>query len=121
MAWKFDPLHTQVEFSAKHLGMMTVRGTFNDVTTEADLDPEHPEKSTFTATIKTESIRTHNEQRDRDHAVALSQGQLVFPVTAVAGPTVDEYQRGRVVAPDLISDRGAVVGSRRAEHDTIVA
>jgi len=64
--WKFDPMHTQVEFSAKHLGMMTVRGNFNDVTTEAELDPEHPEKSSFTATIKTESIRTHNEQRDRD-------------------------------------------------------
>ena len=26
--WKFDPYHTQVEFSAKHLGMMTVRGSF---------------------------------------------------------------------------------------------
>src|SRR5205814_7321305 len=58
---------------------------------------------------------------DRDHAVALSQGQLVFPVTAVAGPTVDEYQRGRGVAPDLISDRGAVCRSSRAQHDTIVA
>ena len=29
--WKFDPMHTQVEFSAKHLGMMTVRGHFNEV------------------------------------------------------------------------------------------
>ncbi len=64
--WQFDPMHTQVEFSAKHLGMMTVRGTFNDVTTEANLDPDHPEKSSFTATIQTNSIRTHNEQRDRD-------------------------------------------------------
>ena len=26
--WKLDPDHTQVEFSAKHLGMMTVRGYF---------------------------------------------------------------------------------------------
>jgi hypothetical protein len=26
--WKLDPYHTQVEFSAKHLGMMTVRGYF---------------------------------------------------------------------------------------------
>ena len=26
--WKPDPDHTQVEFSAKHLGMMTVRGYF---------------------------------------------------------------------------------------------
>jgi hypothetical protein len=23
--WQLDPFHTQVEFSAKHLGMMTVR------------------------------------------------------------------------------------------------
>ena len=64
--WKFDPMHTQVEFSAKHLGMMTVRGHFNDVTTEAELDPDQPEKSSFTATIQTVSIRTHNEQRDND-------------------------------------------------------
>lgn len=26
--WQLDPYHTQVEFSAKHLGMMTVRGHF---------------------------------------------------------------------------------------------
>ncbi|HYL08877.1 MAG TPA: YceI family protein [Candidatus Udaeobacter sp.] len=64
--WKFDPMHTQVEFSAKHLGMMTVRGHFNDVTTSGELDPEHPEKSRFEVVIKVASIRTHNEQRDRD-------------------------------------------------------
>lgn len=64
--WKFDPYHTQVEFSAKHLGMMTVRGNFNDVTTSGEIHPDAPERSKFEATIKTESIRTHNEQRDRD-------------------------------------------------------
>ena len=30
--WQLDPYHTQIEFSAKHLGMMTVRGHFTDVT-----------------------------------------------------------------------------------------
>jgi polyisoprenoid-binding protein YceI len=25
MSWQLDPYHTQVEFSARHLGMMTVR------------------------------------------------------------------------------------------------
>ena len=64
--WQFDPMHTQVEFSAKHLGMMTVRGHFNDVTTSGELDPDHPERSSFEATIKVASIKTHNEQRDRD-------------------------------------------------------
>jgi polyisoprenoid-binding protein YceI len=64
--WTFDPYHTQVEFSAKHLGMMTVRGHFNEVSATGNLDPEHPERSTVEATINTASIRTHNEQRDKD-------------------------------------------------------
>jgi polyisoprenoid-binding protein YceI len=64
--WKFDAYHTQVEFSAKHLGMMTVRGNFNEVTTSGEIDPEHPERTKFEATINTASIRTHNEQRDKD-------------------------------------------------------
>jgi polyisoprenoid-binding protein YceI len=40
--WKFDPYHTQVEFSAKHLGMMTVRGHFAEVTATGEIDVEHP-------------------------------------------------------------------------------
>ena len=64
--WKFDPYHTQVEFSAKHLGMMTVRGHFNEVTATGEIHPDHPDRSKFEATINTASIRTHNEQRDQD-------------------------------------------------------
>src|SRR5437660_11401082 len=64
--WKFDPYHTQVEFSAKHLGMMTVRGHIAEVSTGGELEPEHTERSTVEATINTASIRTHNEQRDND-------------------------------------------------------
>jgi polyisoprenoid-binding protein YceI len=64
--WTFDPLHTQVEFSAKHLGMMTVRGNFTEVTATGDIHPDHPERSSVSVTIRTASIRTHNEQRDND-------------------------------------------------------
>ena len=64
--WKLDPYHTQVEFSAKHLGMMTVRGHFAEVTAGGEIDVEHPERSQVEATINTVSIRTHNEQRDKD-------------------------------------------------------
>jgi polyisoprenoid-binding protein YceI len=64
--WKFDPYHLQVEFSAKHLGMMTVRGLFLEVTATGDIHPDQPEKSHVEATINTASIRTHNEQRDKD-------------------------------------------------------
>ncbi len=64
--WKLDPFHTQVEFSAKHLGMMTVRGHFAEVAATGDIHPDDPEHSSVAVTINTASIRTHNEQRDND-------------------------------------------------------
>jgi polyisoprenoid-binding protein YceI len=64
--WQLDPYHTQIEFSAKHLGMMTVRGHFTDVTSIATIDPEHPEQSSVQVTIGMTSIKTNHEQRDRD-------------------------------------------------------
>ena len=64
--WVLDPYHTQVEFSAKHLGMMTVRGQFDEVSTTADIDPDHPENAKVEATISTASIRTNNPVRDND-------------------------------------------------------
>jgi len=45
---------------------MTVRGHFAEVTATGDIHPEMPELSTIEATISTASIRTHNEQRDKD-------------------------------------------------------
>jgi polyisoprenoid-binding protein YceI len=64
--WQLDPYHTQVEFSAKHLGMMTVRGYFDEVSTTADIAPDHPETASVEATISTASIRTNNGTRDND-------------------------------------------------------
>jgi polyisoprenoid-binding protein YceI len=64
--WAFDPYHTQVEFSARHLGMMTIRGNFLDVTANGFIDPEHPEASSVDITIQTASIHTDNPKRDND-------------------------------------------------------
>jgi polyisoprenoid-binding protein YceI len=65
-SWQLDPYHTQVEFSAKHLGMMTVRGYFDEVSATADIDPAHPEAASVEVTISTASIRTNNGVRDND-------------------------------------------------------
>jgi len=64
--WQLDPYHTQVEFAAKHLGMMTVRGHFAETSATGYIDPDHPEASSVEVTMQTASIRTHNEQRDND-------------------------------------------------------
>lgn len=64
--WQADPFHTQVEFAAKHLGMMTVRGHFTDVTIIGHIDPAHPEALAIDVTIQTASVKTNNPNRDND-------------------------------------------------------
>ena len=64
--WQADPFHTQVEFAAKHLGMMTVRGHFTDVQVTGHIDPAHPEALAIDVTIQTASVKTNNPNRDND-------------------------------------------------------
>ncbi len=64
--WQLDPYHTQIEFSAKHLGMMTVRGNFSESTSSAILDLDHPETASVEVTIQMDSLRTNNPKRDAD-------------------------------------------------------
>ena len=64
--WVFDPYHTQVEFVARHLGMMKVRGHFAEVSATGTIDPDKPEASSVAVTIQTASIKTNNEKRDKD-------------------------------------------------------
>jgi polyisoprenoid-binding protein YceI len=65
MTWSLDPHHTSVSFSAKHLGVATVRGRFDEVTADLDLDdPNDPATGKGTVTVKAASITTGSEQRD---------------------------------------------------------
>jgi polyisoprenoid-binding protein YceI len=94
--WQLDPYHTQVEFSAKHLGMMTVRGHFAEVSAIGDIDPDHPEASSVEVTIKTVSIRTNNETRDNDlrssnFLEADEFPTIVFKSTGVEPSGPDQY------------------------------
>jgi polyisoprenoid-binding protein YceI len=66
MTWQIDPMHTQVEFSAKHFGMMTVRGHFREVTTTGTIDPANPAASQVEVSINVASLTTNNPQRDND-------------------------------------------------------
>lgn len=65
MSWSLDPHHTSVSFSAKHLGVATVRGHFNELVSSLDLDdPNDPTTGRGTITIQTASIDTGNPMRD---------------------------------------------------------
>ena len=64
MSWTVDPMHTQVEFSAKHMGLMTVRGHFTGVRVSIDLNEDDFTASSVEATIDTQTLITNDQRRD---------------------------------------------------------
>jgi polyisoprenoid-binding protein YceI len=67
MAWTLDPAHTSVSFSAKHLGVATVRGQFKKVDAQVELDdPNDPTTAGGKVIVDAASIDTGNQMRD-DH------------------------------------------------------
>ena len=62
--YAYDPVHSSVSFKARHLGISWIHGRFNEVAGKFSLDREHPSKSTFELTIKTDSVDTANKARD---------------------------------------------------------
>ncbi len=64
--WAIDGVHSVVEFAVKHMMVSTVKGRFRGVEGTVNIDEEHPERSTVTATIDTATVDTGVGQRD-DH------------------------------------------------------
>jgi len=63
--YTYDLVHSSVSFKARHLGISWIHGRFNEVEGKFSLDREEPSKSTFELTIKTNSVDTANEARDK--------------------------------------------------------
>jgi polyisoprenoid-binding protein YceI len=63
--WNVDKNHSETSFQIRHL-MSRVRGHFNDFAGTIVADPAKPDSATVEFTIKTASIDTGNEGRDKD-------------------------------------------------------
>jgi polyisoprenoid-binding protein YceI len=64
--WNIDPNHTAAQFSVRHLGISTVRGSFTKVSGSIQYDPSEPAKTTIDAAIDANSVDTRVEKRDSD-------------------------------------------------------
>jgi polyisoprenoid-binding protein YceI len=62
--WKIDNAHTQVNFSAKHMMVTTVRGTFHDVAGTIELDETDPTGSRGEFRVGAASVDTNFGARD---------------------------------------------------------
>jgi polyisoprenoid-binding protein YceI len=104
--WQLDPYHTQVEFSAKHLGMMTVRGHFAGVSSTADIDPDQLEKTRVEVTIQAASIKTHNAIRDNDLRSPNFLETEKYPVIVFASTDVEAAGQDRYAVTGDLTIKG---------------
>ena len=91
--WTIDPTHSTVGFSVKHVGIATVRGTFETFGGTLVVG-ETLGEGQIEATIATTSVNTANEQRDAhlrsaDFFDAENYPELTFRSTALK-PVDDE-------------------------------
>ena len=63
-AWKIDPSHSTIEFSAKHMMFTTVKGRFADVDGTITTQDDTPGTATVDVTMQAASIDTRTEMRD---------------------------------------------------------
>jgi polyisoprenoid-binding protein YceI len=64
--WNIDPNHTASQFSIRHMGISTVRGSFNKTTGTVQYDPKNPAATVIDATIDASTVNTRVEARDKD-------------------------------------------------------
>src|SRR3954453_2692560 len=65
-SWRIDPLHSQANFTVKHMMISTVRGTFGGVKGTIIYDPQNPGASVVDATIDCTTLNTGEPKRDND-------------------------------------------------------
>jgi polyisoprenoid-binding protein YceI len=62
--WVLDPTHSAVNFSARHMMVTTVRGSFKLFSATIDFDPANPQAGKVEAEIDASSIETGVADRD---------------------------------------------------------
>jgi polyisoprenoid-binding protein YceI len=94
--WKLDPPHSSAQFSARHLGISTVRGAFTKVTGTVQYDPARVEKTSIQATLQTASVDTRFEMRDRELRGENFLDVQKYPAITFASKSVETAGSGKL-------------------------
>ncbi len=63
--YQVDPGHSSATFKVKHFNISYVTGRFDDISGKIVVDSKNPPASSVEISIKTASINTNNEKRDK--------------------------------------------------------
>jgi polyisoprenoid-binding protein YceI len=99
--YKIDGAHSHASFKVKHMMISTVEGRFGDVGGNIQFDEKDLTKSSVDATIKTASITTDNDFRDKH----LKSGDFFevekYPVITFKSKRIEKRGSNYVAVGDL--------------------
>jgi polyisoprenoid-binding protein YceI len=95
-----DPVHSSVSFKIRHSGISDIHGRFNDFGGKFTIDKD-PAKSSFTFTIKIDSIDTNNEKRDEHLRAPDYFNSKQFPTMTFESTKVKPVSGGYEVTGDV--------------------
>jgi polyisoprenoid-binding protein YceI len=64
MSWKIDPVHSEINFTVRHMMISNVRGGFEKFNGTVDFNEANPAASSVEVQIDAASINTRDAQRD---------------------------------------------------------
>ena len=105
-SWKVDPLHTNVNFAVRHMGISTVRGRFDEVSGTIQADAANPVNSSVEITIQAASIDTDVKMRD-DHLRSADFFDVAkFPTITFKSTSVRRDRGNRWTARGILTMHG---------------
>src|SRR5260370_39637654 len=94
--YKIDRNHSSVNFTVTHMTVSTVHGRFTDFDGKILYDDKDPSKSSVSVTIKTASITTDVEPRDKHLKTPDFFDVANFPEITFSSKSVEKTSKGFV-------------------------
>src|SRR5258707_14481259 len=101
-----DPNHTQVEFSAKHMGIMTVKGHITGVQATIDFNDDDFTASSVAAAIDPRTLTTNDERRDAHLKSPDFLNIEQFPTIAFKSTSIERAAHGQYKMTGALTMRG---------------
>ena len=99
--WKSDPMHSQVNFTVKHLSITNVTGRFGPVHATIVYNNQDVTKSTVTATIDVTGVNTGVTMRDNDLKGPHFFDVAKYPTATFKSTSVTKGGKGLLVKGNL--------------------
>lgn len=104
--WDFDPVHSSVNFTVRHLMVSKVRGRFAAWKGSLEFDPENPASARVNVTIDAASIDTRDDKRDGH----LRSGDFLdaehYPNLEFSSTSVEKVGKGQLRVKGELEIRG---------------